>query len=380
MNRRVLFVDDEPNVLDGIRRHLRKEVDLHTAVGAAAGLELMRETGEFAVVVSDMRMPEMNGSQFLARVRSDWPDSVRMILSGQSDIESTIAAVNDGHIFRFLTKPCDGATLLATIQAGLRQYELIHAERQLLEQTLSGAVKLLTEILGLTHPAAHQRTTRLRRYAEAMADAISLRSDWEFRLALDLSQLGCITLPTDILRKVLTGEPMSGDERQMYDAHPELAARLLGSIPRLEHVAEIIGKQHHVPASRDIQWQPDGPDRSMATPLLLYLASEFDRRVIRGMKPSVAAEELGTLLPGLPPAIQRTLVDTHAGMERQLVPRSVALSGLLPGMLLEDDVCSAKVACVVPSGQVVSTSMIVRLRSVAEGIGIREPIKVLSPA
>ena len=115
MTERVLLVDDEPLVLEGLKRQLRKKIEVETAVGGREGLALIERSEPFAVVVSDMRMPEMNGSQFLEQVRKRSPDSVRMILSGQAEIESTIAAVNLGQIFRFLTKPCSTEALIAAL-------------------------------------------------------------------------------------------------------------------------------------------------------------------------------------------------------------------------------------------------------------------------
>ena len=120
MNQRVLFVDDEPNVLEGIQRTLRKQVELQTASSGAEALNLMRETGPFALVVSDMRMPAMNGTQFLAKVREQEPDTVRMILSGQADLADTIAAVNEGHIYRFLSKPIGPSELLRVVRDALK--------------------------------------------------------------------------------------------------------------------------------------------------------------------------------------------------------------------------------------------------------------------
>src|SRR3954469_3270266 len=124
---RVLFVDDEPNVLDGIRRQLRNRVEIETANSAAAGLDIIKARGPFAVVVSDMRMPEMDGARFLAKVNEIAPHTVRMILSGQADLESTIAAVNEGRVFRFLLKPCNTETLLGVVKSGIEQYRLIQA-------------------------------------------------------------------------------------------------------------------------------------------------------------------------------------------------------------------------------------------------------------
>ena len=123
MSERVLFVDDEPQVLEGIQRTLRKQVDLQTATSGEDGLRLLSEAGPFALVVSDMRMPAMNGAQFLAKAREQAPDTVRMILSGQADFQATIAAVNEGHIYRFLSKPCPPDQLLAAVADGVAEIE-----------------------------------------------------------------------------------------------------------------------------------------------------------------------------------------------------------------------------------------------------------------
>ena len=195
MSARVLFVDDEPNVLDGIRRQLRNRLKVETANGAAAGLAMIESNGPFAVVVSDMRMPDMNGARFLARVNEIAPDTVRMVLSGQADIDSTVAAVNEGHIFRFLLKPCDTDQLVQSINSGIDQYNLINAEKHLLENTLNTTVKMLVEVLGLINPAAQQRASQIGKYAEAASTALKLPGAWKYRLASVLSQVGCITLP-----------------------------------------------------------------------------------------------------------------------------------------------------------------------------------------
>jgi DNA-binding NtrC family response regulator len=180
MSDRVLFVDDEPNVLEGIQRSLRKQVDLQTAGSGAEGLRVLTEAGPFALVVSDMRMPTMNGAQFLAKVREQSPDTVRMILSGQADLQATIAAVNEGHIYRFLSKPCPAEQLLVAIADGLKQHRLITAEKVLLEQTLSGCVTMLIEILGMVSPAASSRASRLQRYTVGLAKALELPDRWQW--------------------------------------------------------------------------------------------------------------------------------------------------------------------------------------------------------
>src|ERR1043166_4052564 len=108
---RILCVDDDPNILEGYKRQLRKEFELVTAVGPEQGLQMGIQQGPFAVVVSDLQMPGMNGVEFLAQVRTQEPDTVRMLLTGNAELQSAIEAINQGQIFRFLTKPCAGAGL-----------------------------------------------------------------------------------------------------------------------------------------------------------------------------------------------------------------------------------------------------------------------------
>src|SRR5579872_5364165 len=102
----ILCVDDEPRVLDGLTRVLRRDFVVSTALSGADGLALLSQGGPFAVVMSDMRMPVMDGATFLQNVRQTSPDSTRVLLTGQTEIESAIAAINRGNIFRFLLKPC----------------------------------------------------------------------------------------------------------------------------------------------------------------------------------------------------------------------------------------------------------------------------------
>lgn len=135
---RVLFVDDEPGVLDGYERLLRKEFYVSVAPSGLQGLKTIEEHGPFAIVVSDMRMPGMSGAEFLSQVRQRWPDSVRMLLTGYTDLSAAIAAVNEGNIFRFLTKPCAKDVLVDAINIGLGQYRSITAEKELLKKAEMG--------------------------------------------------------------------------------------------------------------------------------------------------------------------------------------------------------------------------------------------------
>src|ERR1700686_4919224 len=162
MAEKILFVDDEPAALEGYRRLLHRSFDVDTAVGAAEGLEKIAESGPYAVVVSDMRMPEMDGAAFLAMVREVAPDTVRLAITGYADLETAGRAINEGSIFRFLTKPCEKSTLVAALTAAQEQHRLITAEKELLEKTLSGSIHVLTGMLSLVNPAAASRVPGIR--------------------------------------------------------------------------------------------------------------------------------------------------------------------------------------------------------------------------
>jgi CheY-like chemotaxis protein len=152
MNERVLCVDDDPNVLAGYQRGLRKQWHLETASSGQAALGLLETQGPYAVIVADMQMPGMNGVELLTRARTLAPDTVRIMLTGNADQKTAVEAVNEGHVFRFLNKPCSAEMLALVLDAAVRQYRLVVAERELLEKTLSGSVKILTEILSLQDP------------------------------------------------------------------------------------------------------------------------------------------------------------------------------------------------------------------------------------
>jgi serine phosphatase RsbU (regulator of sigma subunit) len=127
---RVLFVDDDPKVLAAFQRQLRKKVAIETVESGAEGLEMLRRNGPFSLVVTDYCMPSMNGIEFLGQARKIAPETVRIMLTGSADLGAAIQAVNQGNIFRFLTKPCSPDNLLEAVQAGLNEYRRTHNERK----------------------------------------------------------------------------------------------------------------------------------------------------------------------------------------------------------------------------------------------------------
>ena len=138
MREKILFVDDEPQVLEGIRRLLCPAFHIDTAVSGSEALSKLKRDGPYAVVVCDMRMPEMDGARLLSKIRIEFPEAVRIMLTGNSDQNTAIRAVNEGHIFQFLTKPCDEDLLTRTLNAALVQYRLAAYKEEVLDRARAG--------------------------------------------------------------------------------------------------------------------------------------------------------------------------------------------------------------------------------------------------
>lgn len=382
---RVLFVDDEPNILDSIRRQMRKSFDVVTANSGPEALALLKDTGPVALVVSDMRMPGMNGAELLARIRDQYPDTVRMILSGQADLESTISAINNGHIFRFLTKPCHEDVLRAAVSAGLEQYELVTTRKELLEKTLQGLAEVLTDILGMTNPVARRRTGRVRQYSAAIASALKFTMPWDLRLATLLSQLGCITLPVELLDKLYAGTPLDDEERRLYRRHPDVAAALIGRIPQLGPVAAMVSRQQQV---TDFSALPaavsDWPAENTAT-VILAVATALDELMATGEQPADALKRLERSMPGLPAAIIEAVRAVHMHSAYMDICW-VGFDELRPGMVLDEDIIADNGETLMFRGEEITSPLLAQLRettaaaSTSESAGVSQKLRVLMPA
>lgn len=370
MLRRILFVDDEPNVLQALERQFRRW-EVETAVGPERGLQTIAAGGPFAVVVSDLRMPGMDGVQFLARVRTTSPDTVRLMLTGQADMSDAIAAVNEGNIFQFLIKPCPPNVLSRALEAALEQYRLVTAERELLEQTLHGAVAVMSEILSLVNPPAFSRANRITRYVRHVAQQLALPDAWQYEIAAMLSQIGCVTVPPEVLDKLHAAEPLDPEEAKILSSQYQFGQNLLARIPRLNDVACVIGNQASALA-RDV-----GTGRTATGAHLLRVASDFDTLVIGGVNLEDALAELRARKhyhAAFVDALEEVQIE-ESRSERRLVK----VAQLRARMIIQSDVRSKNGLLLLGKGTEVSDSALARLRSFADTSGVVEPISVTVP-
>jgi CheY-like chemotaxis protein len=379
MAEKILLVDDDPLILEGYRRSLSREFLMDTAVGGNEALKLVAANPPYAIVVSDMRMPGMDGIQLLSRIKALSPDTIRVMLTGNTEIETAINAINEGSIFRFLSKPCSKDMMAKTLTGALLQYRLVTAEKQLLEQTLTGCIQVLTEVLSLVNPAAFSRAERARRYIHHVVSAMKLGNPWQYEVAAMMSQLGCVTLPPETIAAVYSGEKLSANEQAQYDAHPTVAYDLLSKIPRLEPIAWMIQQQNRpMPDSEDSQ-----PADMRMGAKILRLILDYEKLIHKGASRTEAAHNLARQNTGFNPDFFLALVSLDPNAEEGKI-QACRIEDLAPGMIIQQDVRTQDGQLLVSKGHEVTPTLISKLknfqarRAIAGSVNISEPASTLA--
>lgn len=395
---RVLCVDDDERVLQGLCDVLGRTFVVHTATDPVEALELLkREPDAFAVVLCDMRMPVLAGAEFLRMARIWAPYTVRILLSGYADVPSAIRAVNGGQVFRYLAKPCDSRELMRACAAAAGQHRLQLAERTLLRDTLRGCVNALAEVLAITNPAAFGQAGRVRELAGALARRAGLSDWWEVEVAALLRSLGAVILPAETTHKLYAGLPLSEREAAMVERVPTATHQLLGKIPRLEGVLEIItscsdpasiepvepverpgsesaGRPGGEPAGR-----PDGaaaqrPGREPPGAGILRTVIDFVELEDRETPAAVAIAAMrstGRYAEGLLEQLAGLI-----GVDGAPEVREVTVAELDIGMTLANDARTTDGALLMARGQQVTRRLIELIDNLAAGT-VREPLLVI---
>jgi CheY-like chemotaxis protein len=376
---KVLLVDDEPNVLHGYKRGLRQRFDVHTAEGGERGLEEIAQNGPFAVIVADMRMPVMDGVQFLKKVKRLAPDTTRMMLTGNADQETAMQAVNLGSIFKFLTKPCTSNDLIAALSLGVRQYKLVTAEKEILEKTLSGSIQLLTELISVSEPTLIAKAEKIREFVQQVAPAFDIDNQWEMEMAAMLAPLGALTQPPELRQKMGEMQSLTDTEREAVLEIPGISSKLLSHIPRMENVASL---------TRVSVGMPDDRAASSSTtesqPLdmkVMKVLSDYVELTLRGMSED---DVFGALIA------RNTVYDIEVAQKiRQIVEEGriqhgmanmvsleVRIKHLLNDDILKQDVLSLDDRLLLSRGTKITNVYLARLNNYRRLVGIQEPIQI----
>ncbi|MFH0945071.1 MAG: HD domain-containing phosphohydrolase [Planctomycetota bacterium] len=371
----ILLVDDSAELLQGLVRQHRKSFNLATATGGEEGLKLIEERGAFSVVVSDFQMPGMNGITFLGKVAEKWPDTVRIMLTGQADLTVAINAVNQGRIFRFLSKPCERDLFESVLDEALQQHRLTQAEKILLEQTVRGSIQVLADILSIVNPEAFGRATRVRNTVSQLVRRMNLENPWMYETAALLCQIGCVAIPGEILSMVAAGQPLNANQADIYRRHPMIARDLLANIPRLEPIAEMLALLNQ-PFSQEEKTSGAGaPGGVLLGSRVLTAALAFDDMVRRGLSRGSAVNALRKRAGAYDPKILAHLESVSLPGQGSTI-QSLSLDDLKVGMVLDEKVTNKAGMLLVAEGQEISPSMLARLKNYCRVGAIEGAVRV----
>lgn len=371
----ILCVDDESRVVEGLALHLRKDYQVHTALGGEEGMRKLKELGSVAVVVSDMRMPGMDGATFLKRVMRTYPDASRILLTGEPGRDAAVLAVNEGQIFRFLTKPCPPDQLKAAIDAAVIHHRLLNSERVLLQETVIGCIQALVDVLAMTNPVAFGRASRIKRLAMQFADSLGCTGFWQLEAATMLSQLGYLSLPVELVEKLYYGQRLTPEEQVLADGVPQVAGKLLRHIPRLEPVMQILDATR----ASDEQLKALGDGTIGLGARVLLIALDFDTLVTQGHSTDVAMQTIRLKATRYGESVIEkfgTLIGAASGSSEI---RHMPLRLVQPGMTIMEDLRTHLGTLLVPRGFEVSQPFLERLHNFGATI-LSENVKVLVPA
>jgi len=370
----LMVVDDQPANLKLLEDLLTQQG--HTVRSFPRGRLALEAAARHLpdLILLDINMPEMNGFEVCKRLKAD--DQLAHIpvlfLSALSETRDKVNAFRAGGV-DYITKPFQLEEVRARVETHLQLHRARQVERELLERTLGGAVKALSDLAHLTSPTLTQRSGALRSMVVYMSEQMRLPDPWQYELAAMLCLIGCITLPSDAFEHAYVGENASSEELQMYREHPDAGFRLLSQIPRMENVAEMIRLQQ-VETSN---WaKSDVAERGSR---MLKTAQELDRRTLRGIPFQTACDQLRAAPGKYPTAILDALKDyspsrVHFEVKRLPAPQ------LLPGMILEDDVITEDGSLtVISKGTTLTVTLIERVRNFAKTRGVRDPIQVRAP-
>lgn len=372
---KVLLVDDERSILDGLSRGLRGLYDLRMATSGAEGIAILEREPDLAVVMSDMRMPAMNGAAFLAKAKELVPDATRLLLTGQADMEDAIAAINEGSIFRFMKKPCAPDVMRATLAAAAEQHRLVTAERLLLQQTLRGAVQALCDTLALASPEVFGFSMRVRRLASEIALELGETETWPIEVAAMLYHLGAMTLPAHVWRRHAGGEQLVGTEREMLDRAPAITDKLLAPIPRLEPVRDIITQSRSSFTDVHRTVTRTGLDLPLGA-TILRVAMDFEELVTATIPPIEAIHRLRARHV-YDPRVVDVLERRNGASPKTEV--SLAIAALRPGMVIARDIVTQTGMLLVSRGHEVTEGLIGRLENFGAML-VDEKVNVVADA
>jgi response regulator RpfG family c-di-GMP phosphodiesterase len=295
----ILLVDDEEDNLQLLKRTLYRDYNILTAMDGVEALNVLEKEGKnISLIVSDQRMPNMTGTEFLSKTIDTYPNVIRMLLTGYSDIDAMIDGVNKCGLFQYITKPFDPEDLKITIKNGISAYELTASKKALLHdlrELFYTTIKSISSALDAKDAYTHGHSLRVTLFSLILCKEMNLETEFagEVETAGLLHDIGKIGVPEDILCK--PGK-LTEDEYNIIQLHPERGKRILNGIKKLSDAAYWLNSHHERWDGRGYPQKLQGEDIPVAARILAiadtYDAMTSDRSYRKGLPHTTALEEI----------------------------------------------------------------------------------------
>jgi response regulator RpfG family c-di-GMP phosphodiesterase len=374
MTRKILMIDDDKDILASYQVNLRKDFIVRIASNANQAMEILKEEADIGVIVTDYKMPDVNGIKLLKMIRQIYPDPIRIMITGFADMQIAVNAVNEGSIFRFLTKPMPTPELKQIIQDALTQYNLKNNEKELLNNTLKGTLKLLIDLISLSIPQSLNIGSQARMIARKIGVKAGEIELWELEVASLLSNIGLLLLPNDIIQKKADGKELTSTEAFVFSNHPELGANLLKHIPRFEKISEAILHMNDNFGSKS--------DRNVANesiPLysrILKVSNDYIQLIQSNKTPLEAYEKMLEMYYQYDPKLLELLLTEVVGSDNNRKIKQIQLMELKGGMVVAKDIVDERETVLFKKDKEITEPIIIRLQQISNVRNIVEPLLV----
>jgi response regulator RpfG family c-di-GMP phosphodiesterase len=376
---RVLGVDDDPGICDMLERALGATHQVVVVRSGGDALAALQYSEPFDVVISDFEMPGMDGVSLFVQVARFDPLATRLMISGHADLDDAAKAINEGRIFSFLRKPFTVPALRMAVDRAVEHHRLLTAERDLLKDTLHGAVNALSGLLALSCPSAYGRGVRLQRHAADLAAAVQAHDRWAIEMAALLQPLALVTLPDSIVQRLLAGLQLDPSEQSQVDRLPDIVDGLLMKIPRLEGLRDTL---KYATCRYDGLGSREGP-RGREIPQgarILNIVSAFDGYECRGMESHEAIKAMLREPGAYDPEFLKAFAETTSYLGAGLEAIDLLLCDVKGGMVFAENVSMPNGVMLVARGQDVTPSLLARIHGPWEEFAKGHMVRMVAAA
>ncbi|UTW60169.1 response regulator [Kordiimonas sp. SCSIO 12603] len=386
MTKKILFVDDSLQLLSAIRRRLRKEINLSTAASGQEALNLLKEEGPFAVLVTDQNMPGMNGLELLKAAKEIAPDMQRIMMTGQADEETSQQAINDGHVFKILSKPCSPEDVLTAVRSALKRFESKVNERTSAEATLLEGLTLMSEVIAFKGGNSAGAAPYTRAWAKQLAPYIGDINPFELECAVILSGLGKLSLPEELQSKIEASEQLTDEEYRLVEKATSSANRVLDKTPMFKDVADAIQYQNKgfdgSGWPNDDVWGNSIPKMARTLKILNDLSAHaVDANGNFSLHKSFGElkRNIGAYDPQLLEQFEHILIhEKHQQGDPQVhVGTTVEVTDLVEDDIIEEDIRTRYGSLVLTAGTVLTPHLLGKIKQTNDNIGLNSPIQIL---